>query len=108
MNLRPLTLAIALTLGTSAALAQTEVGATLAGHAYLAADTTVSAPRDAGPLFATSGKFANGKRQRVTELGSVPANTFVGDPKQPRASGGFLPVKGQSVQGLSRSARTSS
>ena len=101
MNLRPLTLAIALTLGTSAALAQTEVSATLAGHAYLAADTTVSAPRDAGPLFATSGKFANGKRQRVTELGSVPANTFVGDPKQPRASGGFLPVKGQSVQGFS-------
>lgn len=43
MNLRPLTLAIALTLGASTALAQTEVGATLAGHAYLAADTTVSA-----------------------------------------------------------------
>jgi hypothetical protein len=101
MTLHRIPFAIALWLGSAVAVAQSEVGATLAGHAYLPADSTVAAPRDAGPLFATSGKFANGKRQRVTELGSVPANTFVGDPGQPRPSGGHLPVAGQSVQGFS-------
>ncbi len=94
-------LALALALCSSAALAQVEVSATLAGHAFVPALTTVAAPIDAGPLFATSGKFANPQRERVTALGTVPANTFVGDPKNPRASGGSLPVQGQSVQGFS-------
>jgi hypothetical protein len=94
-------LALALALCSGAALAQVEVSATLAGHAFVPALTTVAAPKDAGPLFATSGKFANPQRERVTALGSVPANTFVGDPKNPRASGGSLPVQGQSVQGFS-------
>jgi hypothetical protein len=73
----------------------------LAGHAYVPFNTVATAPKDAGKLFETSGKFANDPRQRVEKLGSVAANTFVGDPKNPRASGGFLPVKGQAVQGFS-------
>lgn len=93
--------AAAATLATGMALAQIEVTATLAGHALLPASTTVTAPKAAGPMFATAGKFANDPRQRVEKLGSVPANTFVGDPKHPRASGGSLPISGQSVQGFS-------
>ena len=85
-------ISVLLGLTASAVLAQTEVTATLAGHAYLPAHSTTAAPKDAGTLFETSGKFANDPRQRVEKLGSVAANTFVGDPKNPRASGGFLPV----------------
>jgi len=81
--------------------AQTEVTAVLAGHALVPHDTTVRAPRNAGPFFATAGKFSAASRLRTETLGSVPANTFVGDPKYPRASGGALPVQGQSVQGFS-------
>ena len=92
---------ILLGLSAGAVLAQTEVTATLAGHAFVPAQTVTKAPKNAGPLFQTSGKFANDPRQRVEKLGSVAANTFVGDPKWPRASGGFLPLKGQSVQGFS-------
>ncbi|WP_297720798.1 esterase-like activity of phytase family protein [Limnohabitans sp. Rim8] len=94
-------LSVLLGLSASAVIAQTEVTATLAGHAYLPFNTTATAPKDAGALFETSGKFANDPRQRVEKLGSVAANTFVGDPKNPRTSGGFLPIKGQSVQGFS-------
>jgi hypothetical protein len=83
------------------AMAQTEVTATLAGHAALPAQTTVAAPADAGALHTVAGKFANDGRQRNEQLGSVKANTFVGDPKLPRASGGALPIAGQAVQGFS-------
>lgn len=87
------------------AVAQTpapvEVSATLAGHAMLPADSTVAAPAAAGPLFATAGKFSAANRQRTEVLGSVAGITFVGDPKFPRASGGSLPIRGQSVQGFS-------
>lgn len=78
-----------------------QVTATLAGHALLPAQTFVPAPTEAGPLFETAGKFANPSRLKVAMLGSVPANSFVGDPKLPRASGGSLPVMGQVVQGFS-------
>ena len=94
-------ISVLLGLSASAVFAQTEVTATLAGHAYLPFSTTATAPQDAGPFFETSGKFANDPRQRVEKLGSVAANTFVGDPQKPRASGGFLPIQGQSVQGFS-------
>lgn len=97
---RPL-IAASLALAAGLACAQSEVTATLAGHAYLPYATTVNAPKAAGPLFASSGKFANNERQRRDELGSVVAYTFVGDPKLPRASGGKLPVRGQAVQGFS-------
>ena len=94
-------ISVLLGLSASAVFAQTEVAATLAGHAYVPFNTVTHAPKDAGALFQTSGKFANDPRQRVEKMGSVAANTFVGDPKNPRASGGFLPVKGQAVQGFS-------
>lgn len=96
-------LAALVCLGTAAlaAQAQTEVTAVLAGHALLPHDTTVAAPRDAGAFFATAGKFTAPSRLRTETLGAIPANTFVGDPKYPRASGGALPVRGQSVQGFS-------
>jgi hypothetical protein len=94
-------ISVLLGLTASAVFAQTEVTATLAGHAYVPFNTVTHAPKDAGALFQTSGKFANDPRQRVEKIGSVAANTFVGDPKNPRASGGFLPVKGQAVQGFS-------
>lgn len=83
------------------AQAQTEVTAVLAGHALLPHDSTVAAPHRAGRLFRSAGKFAAADRLRRETLGTLPANTFVGDPKHPRASGGALPVKGQSVQGFS-------
>src|SRR5215204_5115549 len=106
-NVLTLVAACALCLASGAGRAQPQasaapaVEAILAGHAALPATTAVPAPRDAGPFFAMAGKFANGKRQRNEQLGSESANTFVGDPKYPRASGGTLPMKGQSVQGFS-------
>lgn len=94
-------LAACLALQTLTAAAQVEVTATLAGHAALPADTRAAAPPEAGAFHVSAGKFANDARQRIDKLGSTPANTFVGDPKLPRASGGALPVEGQAVQGLS-------
>jgi hypothetical protein len=81
--------------------AQTATTAVLAGHAYLPSTSTVKPPTDAGSLFETSGKFTNSQRTREAKLNAIPANTFVGDAKYPRASGGALPVAGQAVQGFS-------
>ena len=81
--------------------AQTEVTATLAGHASLSFNATVEAPKSAGTFFETAGKFNAANRQRKESLGSIDGITFVGDPKYPRKSGGSLPIKGQSVQGFS-------
>lgn len=97
----PLLLAATLLAFAPPTRAQTEVPAVLAGHALLPHDSTVAAPRDAGPLFATAGKFTAADRLRRETLGSLPAHTFVGDAKHPRASGGALPIRGQSVQGFS-------
>ena len=93
--------AILAAFGSGAALAQQQVMAELAGHAVVPFNATAKAPRDAGAFFATAGKFANGKRTRNTAIGSEVANTFVGDPAHPRASGGTLPIRGQSIQGFS-------
>ncbi|MGH8804238.1 MAG: esterase-like activity of phytase family protein [Polaromonas sp.] len=103
MNALTLAAACALCLASGVGRAEPApaVEAILAGHAALPATGVVPAPRDAGPFFATAGKFANARRQRNEQLGSEAANTFVGDPKYPRASGGVLPMKGQSVQGFS-------
>ena len=94
-------LALLLALASGAAQAQTEVSAVLAGHAALPSSTSVAAPKDAGPLFATAGKFTAASRLRTNALGAVPGISFVGDPKYPRNSGGSLPMQGQSVQGFS-------
>lgn len=93
--------AFALALSALTAHAQTEVTAVLAGHAAVPFNTTVAAPKEAGPLFITAGKFSAGSRLRTEALGTVPGISFVGDPKYPRASGGSLPIKGQAVQGFS-------
>lgn len=85
----------------SAAQAQIEVSAVLAGHAALPSTSSVTAPVEAGPLFATAGKFTACNRLRADALGSVAGVTFVGDAKYPRNSGGSLPMTGQSVQGFS-------
>ena len=92
---------VLLTLGISAAQAQTEVTAVLAGHAVLPLSSSVAAPKEAGPLLATAGKFTASNRLRTDALGNIPGVTFVGDAKYPRKSGGSLPIKGQSVQGFS-------
>ncbi len=99
--LNPVTRALCALIVSGSALAQTEVSAVLAGHAFLPASTTVQAPKAAGPSFATAGKFTDASRQRKDTLGSVEGITFVGDPKFPRKSGGSLPVAGQAVQGFS-------
>ena len=91
-KLSPLMRALCALIVSGSALAQTEVSAVLAGHAYLPASTTVQAPKAAGPLFATAGKFTDASRQRKDTPGSVEGITFVGDPKYPRKSGGSLPV----------------
>lgn len=102
MNLRLSTLAaLVATTVSLGAHAQTEVTAVLAGHARVPHDTTVEAPQDAGPLFATAGKFTAGNRLRTEALNTLPGITFVGDPKHPRPSGGTLPITGQAVQGFS-------
>ncbi|MFM2402972.1 MAG: hypothetical protein RL223_852 [Pseudomonadota bacterium] len=88
-------------LAVAPAQAQIEVQAVLAGHAALPYDTTVAAPADAGAFFATAGKFATANRQRTEALGSQKAQTFVGDPKHLRHTGGALPIRGQAVQGFS-------
>lgn len=99
----PTRLAAALALAATAfsATAQTEVPAVLAGHAALSTYATVPAPKAAGPFFEIAGRFNAANRQRNEALGTFEANTFVGDAKYPRKSGGKLPIKGQSVQGFS-------
>ncbi len=99
--LRVITVTVAVACYASGAPAQIEVVAVLAGHAALPASTTVVAPEAAGPMFATSGKFTASNRQRVESLQSLPGITFVDDARNPRRSGGSLPIKGQSVQGFS-------
>lgn len=100
-TLRSFTTVLLAALACTRLLAQTEVPAVLAGHAALPASSTVSAPAAAGPGFALAGKYAAPNRQRTEQPGALKTNTFVGDPKHPRASGGGLPVRGQSVQGFS-------
>lgn len=74
---------------------------TLAGHAAVPAMTLIQPPPDAGPLFATSGKFAGPDRKRVETLGTIPTLSYVSDAKAPRGSGVGLPLAGQAVQGFS-------
>ena len=54
------TIAVMLVVSPQHLFAQTEVQAVLAGHAFVPASTTVAPPADAGPLFATAGKFTAG------------------------------------------------
>ena len=86
-------LSVSLALGSSAAFAQQEFPATLAGHAILPAESFVSAPNDAPVDLKTSGKYTTGKR--VEALGSVMGKSFERD------TGVKLPFQGQPRQGHS-------
>ena len=86
-------LSVSLALGSSAAFAQQEFTATLAGHAILPAESFVAAPNDAPVDLKTSGKYTTGKR--VEALGSVMGKSFERD------TGVKLPFQGQPRQGHS-------
>ncbi len=88
-----LSAAIALTLVTGLAQAQTLYPATLAGHAVLPAQTFIAAPKNAPADLRVSGKFTTG--QRVEQIGSVEGQSAG------RPTGVSLPFKGQPIQGHS-------
>lgn len=73
--------------------AQQEVPATLAGHAILPVNSTVSAPQNAPSNMQTSGKFTTGSR--VDSLGTVEGKSA------DRPTGMHIPIKGQPRQGHS-------
>ena len=70
-----------------------QVPAVLAGHAVLAASSTVDAPKDAPLDLQIAGKYVTGAR--ITELGSVMGRSAN------RETGESLPIQGQSRQGHS-------
>ncbi len=83
---------LALTVST-AAFAEGDFPATLAGHAILPAQTFIDAPADAPADLKTSGKYTTGSR--VDALGSVMGKS------SDRPTGVSLPFKGQPLQGHS-------
>ncbi|NBX54348.1 MAG: glycerophosphodiester phosphodiesterase [Betaproteobacteria bacterium] len=76
-----------------AAFAQVEFKAELTAHAFLPAQTFISAPKDAPMNLKSSGKFTTGKR--IENLNSVEGTSF------DRPTGVRLPFKGQPIQGHS-------
>lgn len=88
-----LSAAIALTMVTGLAQAQTLYPATLAGHAVLPAQTFIAAPKNAPADLRVSGKFTTG--QRVEQIGSIEGQSAG------RPTGVSLPFKGQPIQGHS-------
>ncbi len=79
--------------GMQTVQAQTELPATLAGHALIPAQTYLPAPKDAPADLRVSGKFTTGTR--VEALGSVEGRS--GN----RPTGVYLPFRGQPIQGHS-------
>ena len=77
----------------SAAQAQTEFPAALAGHALISAQTYLPAPKDAPADLQVSGKFTTAAR--VEAIGSVEGKSAN------RPTGVSLPFKGQPAQGHS-------
>ena len=78
---------------STAAFAEGDFPATLAGHAVLPAQTFIDAPADAPADLKTSGKYTTGRR--VDALGSVMGKSYE------RPTGVSLPFKGQPLQGHS-------
>ncbi len=76
-----------------AAHAQTEFPATLAGHAFIPAQSYLPAPKDAPADLQLSGKFTTGAR--VEAVGSVEGRSAN------RPTGVSVPFRGQPVQGHS-------
>jgi hypothetical protein len=85
--------ALAVALACGAAAAQTAYPARLAGHAVMAAQTFIPAPKDAPADLQVSGKFTTAKR--VDAVGSIEGQSGG------RGTGVSLPFKGQPIQGQS-------
>lgn len=83
------------------AIAQEAFPATLAGHAYLPAQTFIAPPPGAPDFFDTSGKFAGPGNERNEELYSQEGSSFLSAPEVPRLTGIRYPFVGQPVQGFS-------
>ena len=84
---------LVLMVSTTAAFAEGDFPATLAGHAVLPAQTFIDAPADAPADLKTAGKYTTGRR--VDALGSVMGKSYE------RPTGVSLPFKGQPLQGHS-------
>lgn len=78
---------------TSVTFAEQEFPATLSGHAYLPANTMISAPNNAPDDLHVSGKFTQGIRNDV--IGSLEGKS------QGRPTGLSIPFDGQPIQGHS-------
>ncbi|MBK1668864.1 glycerophosphodiester phosphodiesterase [Rhodovibrio sodomensis] len=83
------------------ASAQEAHEATLAGHAYLAADTFVPIPDDAPDALAISAKFAGPNNLRTEQLETIETSSFMSADGAPRLTGADRPHAGQPVQGFS-------
>ena len=86
---------LVLMVSTTAAFAEGDFPATLAGHAVLPAQTFIDAPADAPADLKTAGKYTTGRR--ADALGSVMGKSYE------RPTGVSLPFKGQPLQGHSAS-----
>jgi hypothetical protein len=83
------------------AVAQEKQPATLAGHAYLDADTFVPIPDDAPDALAVSAKFTGPGNLRTEQLESIETSSFMSADGAPRMTGADRPHAGQPVQGFS-------
>ncbi|EOD6327200.1 esterase-like activity of phytase family protein [Providencia stuartii] len=99
IKLRSLSLLATLITFSTTGYAQQEVSATLAGHAVLPVNSTISAPADAAKDLQNSGKYTTGSR--IETLGSVEGKSA------DRPTGMHVPIKGQPLQGHSGIKRMS-
>ncbi|KXS12580.1 hypothetical protein M427DRAFT_34598 [Gonapodya prolifera JEL478] len=82
--------------------AQQKFPAVLKGHALLADSFRVDVPADAPEFFQTAGKYTGSGKKRMDKIGGLPAVFDTNaDPSTPRPVNVSLPIKGQSVQGMS-------
>ena len=104
MTRNPLMTATIVAAGLIAALpasAQQEHAATLAGHAYLNANTFVPIPNDAPEALAVSAKFTGPGNLRTEQLLSIEPSSFMSADGASRMTGADRPHAGQPVQGFS-------
>ncbi|KAJ3324384.1 hypothetical protein HDU93_002820, partial [Gonapodya sp. JEL0774] len=96
-------LAIAALLVAAGADAQAKkFAAVLKGHALLPDSFRVDPPADAPAFFATAGKFTASNKKRADIVGSLPVTTDTNAAaSKPRPVNVSMPIKGQSVQGMS-------
>ncbi|UUZ77840.1 hypothetical protein LP414_13055 [Polaromonas sp. P1(28)-13] len=92
--------ALCLAAGGSHAEPAPAVEASLAGHAALPATSAVQAPRDAGAFLPRQANLPTPSASARSNWAVKPPTPLSAMPNT-RASGGTLPMKGQSVQGFS-------